>query len=146
MESNEKDKKAHETRTAYAAESLEQSELPGGQMSTQTAVIKKLTARIDSLEKKVRSLRLSLVRRGVLEPEERVMTISPPEMEQVVAELRQEGLIRAPTSEELEHAAAWDALPDEEKQAIDEGLRHLYLEPSLSEIIGLNRERKVAES
>jgi hypothetical protein len=97
-----------------------------------------LAARIDSLEEKVRSLHLSLVHRGVLEPEESVMTISPPELEQIVAELRQEGLIRVPTSEELEHAAAWDALPDEEKQAIDEELRHLHLDPSLSEIIGLN--------
>ena len=67
-------------------------------------------------------------------------------VEQVVAELRQEGLIRAPTSEELEHAAAWDALPDAEKQVIDKELRHLHLEPSLSEIIGLNRARKVVES
>ena len=58
-----------------------------------------------------------------------------------VAELRQEGLIRAPTSEELEHAAAWDALSEAEKQAIDEELRHLHLELLLSEIIGLNRAR-----
>ena len=135
MESNEKDKTARETRTAYAADS---GELPGGQMSTQTAVIKELTARIDSLEEKVRSLHLSLVRRGVLESEEKVVPIAPSKMEEVVAELRQEGLIRVPTSEELEHAAAWDALPEAEKQAIDEELRHLHLEPSLSEIIGLN--------
>jgi hypothetical protein len=73
------------------------------------------------------------------------MTVSPSEMEQVVAELRQEGLIRTPTPEELEHAAAWDALPEAEKQAIDEELRHLHLEPSLSEIIGLNRGREVVE-
>ena len=115
-------------------------------MSPQTAVIKELTARIDSLEEKVRSLRLSLVCRGVLEPEENILPASPSEMEQFVAQLRQEGLIRAPTSEELEHAAAWDALSDEEKQAINEELRRLYLEPSLSEIIGLNRARKVVES
>jgi hypothetical protein len=141
MEINEKDKTAHEARTAYAAESS-----PGGQVSPQTAVIKYLTARIDSLEEKVRSLRLSLVHRGVLEPEEKILPASPSEMEQVVAELRQEGLIRAPTSEELEHAAAWDALLDEEKQAIDEELRCLHLDPSLSEIISLNRARKVVES
>jgi hypothetical protein len=135
MKDNEKDKTAREARTAYAAES---GELPGGQLPSQMAVIKELTARIDSLEEKVRSLHLSLVRRGVLEPEERAVPVSPPEVEQVMAELRQEGLIRAPTSEELEHAAAWDALPEAEKQAIDEELRHLHLEPSLSEIIGLN--------
>jgi hypothetical protein len=133
MKDNEKDKKTREARTAYAAESS-----PGGQMSPQMAVIKELTARMDSLEERVRSLHLSLVRRGVLEPEERAVPVSPPEVEQVMAELRQEGLIRAPTSEELEHAAAWDALPEAEKQAIDEELRHLHLEPSLSEIIGLN--------
>ena len=95
-------------------------------MSTQTAVIEELTARIDSLEEKVRSLRLSLLRRGMLEPEEEVIPVSPPDLEQVVAELRQEGLIRTPTPEELEHAAAWDALPESEKQAIDEELRHLH--------------------
>jgi hypothetical protein len=143
MESNKEDKTARETRTAYAAES---GELPGGQISPQTTVIKELTARIDSLEEKVRSLHLSLVRRGVLGPEEGIRTVSPSEMEQVVAELRQEGLIRAPTAEELEHAAAWDALSEAEKQAINEELCHLHLEPSLSEIIGLNRARKVAES
>jgi hypothetical protein len=143
MEGNKEDKTARETGTAYAAEF---GELPGGQISSQMAVIKELTARIDSLEEKVRFLRLSLVRRGVLEPEERATPVSPPEIEQVVAELRQEGLIRAPTAEELEHAAAWDALPEAEKQAIDEELRHLHLEPSLSEIIALNRARKVVES
>jgi len=146
MKDNEKDKKTRETRTAYAVESLEESELPGGQMSTQMAAIKELTARIDSLEEKIRSLRLSLVHRGVLEPEERAMPISPPEIEQVVVELRQEGLIRTPTAEELEHAAAWDALPEAEKQAIDEELRHLHLEPSLSEIVALNRAREAVES
>lgn len=138
-----KGKKTQEARTTYTTES---SELSRGQVSTQMAVIKELAARIDSLEEKVRSLHLSLVRRGVLGPEEGIRTVSPSEMEQVVAELRQEGLIRAPTAEELEHAAAWDALSDEEKQAIDEELRHLHLEPSLSEIIGLNRARKVVES
>ena len=143
MESNKKDKKAHEARTAYAAES---GELLGSPMPIQTAVIEELTARIDSLEEKVRSLRLSLLRRGMLEPEEELIPVSPPDLEQVMAELRQEGLIRAPTSEELEHAAAWDALPEAEKQAIDEELRHLHLEPSLSEIIALNRARKVVES
>ncbi len=61
MKDNEKDKMARETRTAYA----ESSELPGGQLPSQTAVIKELTARIDSLEEKVRLLRLSLVRRGL---------------------------------------------------------------------------------
>ncbi len=73
------------------------------------------------------------------------MQVSPPSMGQVLAELRQEGLIRDPSPEELEHAAAWDSLPEAEKRSIDEELDGLRLDPLLSEIIDLNRAGKVME-
>ena len=73
------------------------------------------------------------------------MQVSPPGMGQVLAELRQEGLIRDPAPEELEHAAAWDSLPEAEKRSIDEELDGLRLDPLLSEIIDLNRTGKVVE-
>ncbi len=73
------------------------------------------------------------------------MQVSPPSMGQVLAELRQEGLIRDPAPEELEHAAAWDSLPEAEKRSIDEELDGLRLDPLLSEIIDLNRTGKVVE-
>jgi hypothetical protein len=64
---------------------------------------------------------------------------------QVSDELRQEGLIRDPSPEELEHAAAWDSLPEAEKRNIDEELDALHLDPLLSEIIDLNRAGRAVE-
>ena len=81
---------------------------------------------------------------GMLEERE-AMQVSPPDMEQVLVELRHEGLIRDPVPEELEHAAAWDSLPEAEKQSIDEELDGLHLDPLLSEIIDLNRAGRVVE-
>jgi hypothetical protein len=113
-------------------------------MAVQLPVIRELTNRIEILEREMRSLRLSLVRKGMLEEKE-IVQVSPPDMRQVLAELRQEGLIRDPVPEELEHAAAWDSLPEAEKQSIDEELGALHLDPLLSEIIDLNRAGRVVE-
>ena len=107
-------------------------------MTVQLPVIRELSNRIEIWEREVRFLRLSLVRRGMLEDREAVQ-VSPPDMEQVLVELRQEGLIRDPVPEELEHAAAWDSLPEAEKRNIDQELDALHLDPLLSEIIDLNR-------
>ncbi len=113
-------------------------------MTVQQPLIRELTNRIEILEKEVRFLRLSLVNKGVLRERE-VVQVSPPDMEQVLVELRREGLIRDPVPEELEHAAAWDSLPEAEKRSIDEELDGLHLDPLLSEIIDLNRTGKVVE-
>jgi hypothetical protein len=113
-------------------------------MTVQLPVIRELTNRIEILEREVRSLRLSLVRKGMLEERE-IVQASPPDMRQVLAELRQEGLIRDPVPEELEHAAAWDSLPEAKKRSIDKELDALHLDPLLSEIIDLNRAGKVVE-
>ncbi len=92
----------------------------------------------------MRFLRLWLVRKGMLE-ERKAAQVSPPDMEQVLVELRQQGLIRDPVPEELEHAAAWDSLPEAEKRSIDEEHDALRLDPLLSEIIDLNRAGRAVE-
>ena len=46
---------------------------------------------------------------------------------------------------QLEHAAAWDSLPEAEKRSIDEELDGLRLDPLLSEIIDLNRAGRAVE-
>ena len=55
-----------------------------------------------------------------------------------------EGFLVEPSSETLawldELNAEWDALPEPEKAAIDEELRHLQLDPPLSEIIIKTRQ------
>jgi len=107
-------------------------------MTVQLPVIRELSNRIEILEREVRFLRLSLVRKGMLRERE-VVQVSPPDIGPVLVELRQEGLIRDPAPEELEHAAAWGSLPEAEKRNIDQELDALHLDPLLSEIIDLNR-------
>lgn len=60
-------------------------------------------------------------------------------LERVLAELKAEGLIRDLTPQERAAAAQWEALPEEEKEAVIQELRNLELEPMLSEIIIQNR-------
>jgi hypothetical protein len=59
---------------------------------------------------------------------------------QMLAELRAAGLLMDPTPEMLARAAAWDALPESEKQETIEALRSLKLDPPLSEIVIRARE------
>jgi hypothetical protein len=59
---------------------------------------------------------------------------------QMLAELRAAGLLMDPTPEMLARAAAWDALPESEKQETIEALRNLKLDPPLSEIVIRARE------
>jgi hypothetical protein len=58
----------------------------------------------------------------------------------MLAELRAAGLLMDPTPEMLARAAAWDALPESEKQETIEALRSLKLDPPLSEIVIRARE------
>ncbi len=62
-----------------------------------------------------------------------------PDPEQLRAWLKAEGLIRDPTPEEQRLAAEWDALPEEERQAINRELNHLPPGPMASDIIIKNR-------
>jgi hypothetical protein len=57
------------------------------------------------------------------------------DQEQLLAWLREEGLVRDPTSEERRLAAEWDDLPEAEKEAHIESMRCLVLAPPLSQII-----------
>ena len=69
--------------------------------------------------------------------------LSPPNLplsnEELLAWMRNQGLVRDPTPEELRLAAQWDALPDEEKDAHVRLMNSLVLDPPLSEIIIENR-------
>lgn len=57
------------------------------------------------------------------------------ERERLLAELEATGLIRNPLPEEMALAAEWDALPEEEKQAVIWELEHLPSGPMASDII-----------
>ena len=58
----------------------------------------------------------------------------------LLVDLRAAGLLMDPTPEMLAWAAAWDALPESEKQEAVEELRNLKLDPPLSEIVIRARE------
>ncbi len=59
--------------------------------------------------------------------------------EELLAWLREQGLVREPTDEERRLAAEWDELPEEEKEAHKRLMESLVLDPPLSEIIVQNR-------
>ena len=58
----------------------------------------------------------------------------------LLVDLRAAGQLMDPTPEMLARAAAWDALPESEKQEAVEELRNLKLDPPLSEIVIRARE------
>jgi hypothetical protein len=63
----------------------------------------------------------------------------PVNQAQLLAWLKAEGLVREPTPEERQLAAEWDALPEEEKQAICQELDQLPPGHRASDIIIVNR-------
>jgi len=63
----------------------------------------------------------------------------PPDLAQILAWLKAEGLLRDPTPEERRLAAEWDALPEEGKQDHIRLMQSLVLDPPLSQIIIENR-------
>jgi len=63
----------------------------------------------------------------------------PPDLAQILAWLKAEGLVRDPTPEERRLAAEWDALPEEGKQDHIRLMQSLVLDPPLSQIIIENR-------
>jgi hypothetical protein len=64
----------------------------------------------------------------------------PGNQKQLLAWLKAEGVVRDPTPEERELAAEWDALPEEEKQAIRRELDHLPPGPMASDVVIENRQ------
>jgi hypothetical protein len=71
--------------------------------------------------------------------------VSPPmpgepiTQERLLAWLKAVGVIREPTAEERRLAAEWDALPEEEKQAIRWELDHLPPGPMVGDMVIENR-------
>jgi len=59
--------------------------------------------------------------------------------QEVLAQLLEDGIWRKATDDEKKLANAWRDLPDAEKESVISELENLKLEPSLSEIINLNR-------
>jgi len=102
-------------------------------MATLELELAELKTRVERLETTVQ--RLAGARRRVPPP--------PPGADRdparLLARLRAEGLVRAPTTEERRLAAEWDALSEEEKQAIHWELDHLPPGPMASDIIIENR-------
>jgi len=92
-----------------------------------------LRTRLERLERWVRQLA------GEKEEVPPPMPGVPPDPQQLIAWLRAQGLIREPTPEERQLAAEWDALPEEEKEAIRWELDHLPPGPMASDIIIENR-------
>jgi len=68
---------------------------------------------------------------------------SPPKphnsQDELVAQLLAEGVIVKPSPEMEAIGAEWDAVPEEEKRALDETLRNLQLDPPLSEMMHMMR-------
>jgi hypothetical protein len=56
-------------------------------------------------------------------------------VEALLAEMRSQGLLAEPTPEMRAHVQSWQALSEEERQAIVRELRALRLDPPLSEVI-----------
>ena len=99
-------------------------------MATVEVKLRELETRVMWLEQAVQELRDTGQPTRV---DERKKGLS--ERERLLAELKAGGLIRDLTPEEQALAAEWDALPDDEKQAIIQELDDLKPGPMLSDII-----------
>ena len=106
----------------------------GKRMTVLELELVELKTRVERLEAEVR--RLSGGDRQSVTPPSPDEPLDP---EQFLAWLKAEGLIRDPTPEERRLAAEWDALPEEEKEAIRQELDHLPPGPMASDIIIENR-------
>ena len=102
-------------------------------METVELELRELKKRVERLERIMAEIPRERLRSPALETE----CLS--EREQLLAELKAEGVIRDPLPEERALAAQWDALPEEEKRAHIEFMRSLVLDPPLSQIIIDNR-------
>ncbi len=99
------------------------------------------TVELELLELRRRVARLEerLDRLTAAAPEAPPVPEDPTDPRQVLAWLKARGIVRDPTPEELRLAAEWDALPEEEKEAIRWELDHLPPGPLVSDIIMENR-------
>ena len=116
--------------------------------SAQPLTLKTLAQRVERLEGEVQALRAEVRPESERRPEpvEGLTSVDTtgaplrraplvPEEQEVVDLLATEGLIAPPTPRMLRAAAEWEARPTEEREAIAEELRSLWLDPPLSEMI-----------
>ena len=66
-------------------------------------------------------------------------TTIPLDQTELLAWLKANGLVREPTAEECDVAAAWDTLSDEDKQKHIDAMQHLVLDPPLSQLLMAQR-------
>ncbi|MBI3245565.1 MAG: hypothetical protein HYZ50_03535 [Deltaproteobacteria bacterium] len=102
-------------------------------MSTVEQELGELKGRVERLETTVRQLA------GVTLPDVSPEPAPLADPVQLLTWLKNEGLVREPTAEECRLAAEWDVLPEEQKQEHRHFMRHLLLDPPLSQIINENR-------
>lgn len=86
------------------------------------------------MELKTRVERLEAVV-GRLTGDERQPSSGPMDRQRLLTWLKLEGMVRDPTPEERRLAAEWDAMPEEEKQAISRELDHLPPGPMASDLV-----------
>jgi hypothetical protein len=98
-----------------------------------------MKARLARLEAIVTTLTPRPVARRKQTSTRSVVTDRPMTSEEVLAQLKAEGLIRDLTPEERKLASEWDALPEEEKEAVRATLDNLPPGPMVSDIIIENR-------
>jgi hypothetical protein len=110
-------------------------------MNTQASEIDELKLRVAELEKQVAQLQAQLAQRSPRVVREAPAVVARPlTSKELWAKLLTKGIIRLPTSAELELSKEWRELPEAEKEATRRTLRSLKLEPSLSEIIHKMRD------
>jgi hypothetical protein len=90
-------------------------------MTTLEQELMELKSRVERLEAAV----------GRLTGDER----QPPSGTPLLTWLKLEGIVRDPTPEERRLAAEWDAMPEEEKQAISRELDHIPPGPMASDLV-----------
>jgi len=105
-------------------------------MATAEVALRELETRVTWLEQALRELRRD-GGRAILVSDEEMESLS--EREQLLVELKAEGLIRDLTPEERALAEEWNALPEGEKEAVVQEMRNLKPGPMLSDIIIQNR-------
>ncbi len=95
--------------------------------------LRELKARLERLERQVRRLTGQGLEVAPPAPGE------PLDPQRLLAWLKAKGLVRDPTPEERQLAAEWDALSEEERQAIRWELDHVPPGPMASDIIIAHR-------
>ena len=102
-------------------------------METVELELRELKKRVERLERIMAEIPRERLHSPALETE----CLS--EREQLLTELKAEGVIRDLTPEEQAHADRWRALSEDEKQAIIGEMNHLKPGPMLSDIVIENR-------